>query len=536
MKSKKNLKKILIYFLVFIVLPIISWIIFSIIGHIISITGNTKKENTFLTTFLNPLLIIFSILGTYVLIFIFFWTKSSWAYTKNQYISKNQKNENDLLKISTLEQIHDSKSGGFSINHKLINKKINFNLLEQHHFLVIGTSGIGKTQNIVLPNIISNIFSKEKPNLIITDPKGEIFDELKEYIAYTNYQVNNLDFINFSGTKWNPFFYLNVLWHTNKLNEFEIELDKLIEVLINNIKSEKDPIWHESSKILIKAHVSFLLLCNESLHINPQMLLTSFNCGLKKLMIKYKSALYNIQQDEEKINIFKKYCNLFLDDNNKMLPSIYLITITTLQKFSSSAFFKMSKKNEINLLNNKSNNRPQITFIKTDSINSNFWELSTLFISSYISFLQKNNNRKSLFILDEFANIPEIKNFSNIISISRGNNIFFMLILQSYDQLAKKYKEANNILSNINYSIFMHTNDMDTAAKFSRKLGNKNEFEVGSFDKELNNISYRKIKKSKINEFDLTKLPKNTIILKSSHHEFIKLILLPYHEWKKNII
>lgn len=54
------------------------------------------------------------------------------------------------------------------------------------------------------------------------------------------------------------------------------------------------------------------------------------------------------------------------------------------------------------------------------------------------------------FILDEFANFTKIDSFENMLTVSRGRNIRFVICIQSISQLDEKYgKEgAQNTMDN----------------------------------------------------------------------------------------
>lgn len=53
-------------------------------------------------------------------------------------------------------------------------QKINFTTVPYGNALVVGSTGYGKTQKIVLPNILLNMASSTKPSMVITDPKGAL--------------------------------------------------------------------------------------------------------------------------------------------------------------------------------------------------------------------------------------------------------------------------------------------------------------------------------------------------------------------------
>lgn len=79
------------------------------------------------------------------------------------------------------------------------------------HMLTIGSSGKGKTQFFLMPNIILNgCNSKEQPTMIINDVKGELFNQTSEKLANNGYRVLNLNLRNeTSSSRFNPF---EIIW------------------------------------------------------------------------------------------------------------------------------------------------------------------------------------------------------------------------------------------------------------------------------------------------------------------------------------
>ena len=61
-----------------------------------------------------------------------------------------------------------------------------------YHNLVIGSTGSGKTQTSVLPMV--NLLAKHDESMIITDPKGEIFEDTSNYLKSLGYNVVLLNF------------------------------------------------------------------------------------------------------------------------------------------------------------------------------------------------------------------------------------------------------------------------------------------------------------------------------------------------------
>ena len=85
----------------------------------------------------------------------------------------------------------------------------------------------------------------------------------------------------------------------------------------------------------------------------------------------------------------------------------------------------------------------------------------------------KPSTRPIHFLLDEFGNIPEIPDFENKIATSRSRNIWFHLVVQSYEQIDLVYgkEKATVIRDNCNAQIFLGAQSRETQEHFSRECG-----------------------------------------------------------------
>lgn len=73
------------------------------------------------------------------------------------------------------------------------------------HELYVGTTGSGKTTGCIEPQLRAISSQKNKPNLFLTDPKGELFDRNAKHLqdcGYKTYILNFKDLIR--SDKWNP--------------------------------------------------------------------------------------------------------------------------------------------------------------------------------------------------------------------------------------------------------------------------------------------------------------------------------------------
>ncbi len=364
---------------------------------------------------------------------------------------------------------------GWVVNTQINRKKEpTFNILQKRHSISIGTSGNGKTQTNIYANIFNNLNATEKPSMIITDPKGEIYKKWYKYAHLKKYNVIHLDFEHFKGHKWNPIAPAQKLWQEKKYSESL----KLITELNNSIwntqdeRTGKKDFWDKSGMILISAIIIALFIEKEK-------------SNDWKYPVNFKTIGDKISQPDIKIidwlNDYKENSYLrskigaYLYKNNRVFVSIQMSASTAFDSIKDDAFNKMCYINEINMKNIVK--KPTIIFLRTAIANTSFWFLNQLFITNLMSYLldsknANNNQRPLLFLFDEFKNIPIIPDFDNILSNSRTYNIWFNIILQSIPQM-KKYKEYENIISNCHLKMYLQTDNEYTTKWFSQLCGNK---------------------------------------------------------------
>ena len=90
------------------------------------------------------------------------------------------------------------------------NGKLQINFLNGVHSLVIGSTGSGKTTTFINPMIQILGSTSCGSSMIMTDPKGELFDLHSKYLKERGYDVMVLDLRDtYSSSRWNP---LDSIW------------------------------------------------------------------------------------------------------------------------------------------------------------------------------------------------------------------------------------------------------------------------------------------------------------------------------------
>ena len=300
------------------------------------------------------------------------------------------------------------------------------------------------------------------------------------------------------------------------------------------VVNEKDPTWERGAQDLIWGVMTAML--EDSLLEGTTMTRERFN-------------LYNVNQICSYVDIGDDpYSTLkqYLLDRDKSSPVIGRVTtsvnnapgttksymgivLTSLSLFSDSGIAFATSVNEMNF--DTFTDTPTALIIRVPDDVVTRHPIATMMISRVYKTLveraEKNKDskldRNVYFILDEFANLPKINDFANIITVSRGRGIFFEMVVQSYSQLNTKYGDtvAKTIRENCNIQIYIGSDDMTTKEEFSKLCGNMSgEKENVSESKDKKgegggkSVSKEAVQRPLIYPDELSVLPSETAIVK----------------------
>ena len=113
--------------------------------------------------------------------------------------------------------------------------------------MVIGATGSGKTQTVIFPMV--QLLAKHGESMIITDPKGEIYETESNMLREKGYQILILNFRDPQrGSSWNPLA-LPYEMYKNGNQDKAIELldDLAANILYDEKSSNADPFWEKTS-------------------------------------------------------------------------------------------------------------------------------------------------------------------------------------------------------------------------------------------------------------------------------------------------
>ena len=117
----------------------------------------------------------------------------------------------------------------------------------EYHNLILGSTGSGKTQVVVFPMV--QMLAKKGESMIITDPKGEIYEKSAEMLKSKGYKIIILNLRDpQKGNAWNPFqMPLKLYKEGNSDKSTELLDDLAINILYDEKSQSNDPFWEKSS-------------------------------------------------------------------------------------------------------------------------------------------------------------------------------------------------------------------------------------------------------------------------------------------------
>lgn len=435
----------------------------------------------------------------------------------------------DLPNTVAYEDIDKRKiSGVLKANWHKDGKLIQTYTAQENHVGVIAATRLGKTTSYVIPTILSFAKQLVKRSMIISDPKGEIYRYTSETLRSQGYRVFLLNFRDYLHSEcWNmltPVFrkYRSIekvydeVGVTDTKNgprnifrgriyedqrELDADIERAKDLLLGEVgndidniacmfietKKQDDPYWEDSARDVLKAFLWAMLEDSDPKKCNAPITEDTFSFStILSVIATFKdddgtyyndNGYFSDRDISSKAYMLAK--NTLLENGRPTRKCIVASLMTKLSVFNEVAMRLITSCNSFEI--SELANGPVAIFIDyRDELKVHF-QIISLFVQDAYRFLieQANDNRNGkldvpvYFILDEFAQLPALKDFQSTISACAGRNIFFILIMQSYAQLNDVYgaSTAEIIRDNLNVHVFFGSNNPSTLAEFSKECG-----------------------------------------------------------------
>lgn len=377
---------------------------------------------------------------------------------------------------------------------------------------VFGASGSMKSRSFVRPNIMQ--ISELNQSMVITDPKGEIFESMSEFLRDMGYTVKVFNLVNMRNSdRWNP------------LGEItdEISAQSFAETVIANTRtlgSRQDDFWEKTEMNLLKALVLYVVKENPKEERN-------LSAVYSMLSLRDTASIDNLFRTLSSSHEAKMPYNIYSQASENVKSGVIIGLGSKLQVFQNKLVCELSAESDIDLTLPKKEKCAY--FCITSDMESTFDFIAGLFFSflfiklvKYADYTPKEAQKEVYFILDEFPNIGAIPDFTKKISTMRSRGISSLIIFQNIAQLQNRYPNNgwSEIIGNCDSRLFLGATDMITSEFVSKLLGtatvNDRSFSKSAGFKgimDFGKITDKSIKRNLMNPDELLRLPNENEIL-----------------------
>lgn len=353
------------------------------------------------------------------------------------------------------------------------------------HILLLGSTGSGKSRRVILPTI-GVIGATGRESLIVTDPKGELYVHTAAWLRSQGYRVALLDLRTPSrGSRWNPMGPVVDALARGRMDQASAAARDIGHAFaVGDEGSAKlEALWTQSTEALISALV---LAVATGCPPKGDPAIPWPSPAERTIASVYQSVVTSGENGK----LLDLWMALFPDSHpvsraygpvrlavEKTRASILTVAATALSPFGDSDVAWLTSATDLDLA--EPGRRPTAVFLVIPDERSTRYPLATLYIQQTLQALaalaDEHGGRLPVrvnLLLDEFANLPAIKDFDKTVTVARGRNIRLLLAIQDLAQLAARYGPAAGTIKGNCSWLYLLTNDLGTANEIAGKLGN----------------------------------------------------------------
>lgn len=346
----------------------------------------------------------------------------------------------------------------------------------EYHSLVIGTTGSGKTETIVKPMV--NLLGKKGESMVITDPKGEIYEYSAEYLKEQGYKIIVLNFRSpEEGNAWNP---LTLPYRYFKAGDIDKSTELLDDIGLNIVKdpnNKAEPFWENSASDYFSGLALGLFYDAKEEEVNINSINFMSTVGEERFATgTYIKEYFNLKGESSSPYIFASNTINAPKDTQGGITSTFRQKIRTFS--SREVLSEMLSYSDFDMRN--IGKEKTAVFVIIHDEKTTYHSLVTIFIKqcyeTLIDVARESGGKlpyRTNFILDEFANMPPLKDVDSMVSAARSREIRFTFIVQNFAQLNNTYgKEiAEVIKGNCNNLIYLISTEMAALEEISKMCG-----------------------------------------------------------------
>lgn len=351
------------------------------------------------------------------------------------------------------------------------------------HVLVLGSSGAGKTRRLVLPNLwlLGQAKAAGAANSIIaTDPKGELFKHTARYFTNLGYKVRTLNLLD--PRRSHPYDPIReivaALERGDKTDASDAAWDAghLFSTIEANRYTREDAIWRQGSQSLIAASILYVAAhapSGQKTMATVYRLISQYGQDGGELL---HHVFNSIRDIADPARLAYAVTGVAQD---RTRASILATVVANLRLFADPNVAALTNRSGYDLAS--VGQEPTVVYLLLPDARSDRNGLAAMYLAQTYSALTRLAEQNAggrlpvptFWILDEFANLGQFREFDKWIAVMRGRGMAAMIVLQALEQLAARYgpEVARIITANCDTWLYLRTNDRLTAREISDKLG-----------------------------------------------------------------
>lgn len=326
----------------------------------------------------------------------------------------------------------------------------------ERHLLTVAPTGSGKGSCAIIPNLIM----QQDVSIICVDPKGQNAAVTKRARGLDGKFVHLLNPFNEHGLGTAQF---NPLAHLQIDNPNVVaDVASLAEALI--VTEGKDPHWSNSARDLVSALILHLIATEGSRATLPKM---------RKLLTQDEKDFLTtiVTMSESPYGFIAQPSGRFKDNTNE-IKSILSTAIAQTKFLDDPAIAHVLS--DTHFLMEDFKILPTTLYIILPSHHiaaySRFFRL--IVVSAIGQLTSRPGGVRTLFMLDEFAQLGHLSAVENAFGLARGYNVQLWPFVQDLNQLKEIYGEKwQTFLANAGVVQWFTPNDMFTAEYLSKRIG-----------------------------------------------------------------
>lgn len=333
--------------------------------------------------------------------------------------------------------------------------------IPNRNIFLLGSPGAGKTQSYLLTNLLH----EQHRSIVVTDPKGEIFETTAKFKQEQGYQVHLINFSEMQiSDRYNPLDYIFK----------EVDAEQVATTIVMNAGGEKqdNDFWTRAEIALLKTLLLYVRLeCPEEANFAKVKEILTVHGRTPKQM----DAFFNELPSDHPA--YQAYLIVRMAED-RTRASIFISLGITLSKFDAKDVRAFTQKSDFSL--DDIGKKKMVVYCVLPIADSTWEPLTSTFFTQLFqrlySVADHNYNKlpvKVNILLDEFVNIGKLPRFEQILATCRSYGISISTIVQSIGQLIDLYtkEKAEGIIGNCSLRYLLGVSDKMTAEYFSELIG-----------------------------------------------------------------